>query len=105
MTFDIDEELISCQRTRAAASLSRILDAGNKGKLTAEGVRGPSRSPPTPLPPPTSAATLTPVTLEADEARRLDIRSRLRAVRLFFGGKEGGCQISGTDRSFPAWRG
>lgn len=65
VTFDIDEELISCQCTRAATSLSRILDAGNEGKLTAEGVRGPLRSRP-PQPPPTlrclsaaPAATLT----------------------------------------------
>lgn len=48
VTFDIDEELISCQCTRAATSLSRILDAGNEGKLTAEGVRGtPPQPPPT----------------------------------------------------------
>lgn len=66
VTFDIDEEeLISCQCTRAATSLSRILDAGNEGKSTAEGVRGPLRSRP-PQPPPTlrclsaaPAATLT----------------------------------------------
>lgn len=99
MTFDIDEELISCQCTRAAASPSRILDAGKEGKLTTEGVRGPSE-PGLLNPSPTlrrlsAAATLTAVTLETDEARRLDIRSRRREAG------EGGRQISGTDRSFP----
>lgn len=37
LTFDMNEELISCQRA-AAASLSRILDLTNERKLTIRGL-------------------------------------------------------------------
>lgn len=88
MTYDIDEDLISCQCTQTAVSLSqtRCLDAGNERKLTAECVRGPS-NPSLEKPFLTlrrlstaTAVTLMPVTLEGDEARRLDIQFRLRGV-------------------------
>lgn len=106
MTFDIDEDLISCQCTQTAVSLSqtRCLDASNEGKLTGECVRGPSNpsleKPFLTLRRLSTATAVTAVTLETDEARRLAIQFRLRGVGWW---GVGCCQISGADQTFLVW--